>query len=188
MKPIGTFTTATPRAMSKGDAPEFDLILETDGSTKKTNPGPSAWGFVALGPFSNVIYEDCGVIPKHCTSNEAEYWALIHALRFAKDLGYVKRIEIRADSLTMIRQLEGKYGFRSEGLNHLATLVGDVLDTFDVVSLLWVPRKWNGHADALASAAFEHNKNAAVRRIKRDDFERMPEDHRLWEKEMNLDG
>ncbi len=166
--------------------PEFDLVIECDGATKKKTQariGPSSWGFVALGPWGNVIYEDCGVIPQHCTSNEAEYWAVIHALRFAKDLGYVKALEIRSDSLNMIRQLEGKYGFRSEALNHLATIVVDVLDTYEKVSLLWVPRKWNSHADALANAAFEHNKNAAIRRINRCEFEMMPQGHRDFEKE-----
>ncbi len=168
--------------MARGDeAPEFDLILETDGSTKKTNPGPSAWGFVALGPWGNVVYEDCGVLPQHGTSNEAEFWAAWHAMQFARDLGYVKRLELRADSLTMIRQLEGKYGFRSEALTRVAERVIEQMAFFDEVSLIWVPRKWNKHADALANAAFEHNKNAAIRRIDRASFEMMPEEHRQFE-------
>lgn len=168
-------------------APDYDLILETDGSTKKTNPGPSSWGFVALGPFDNVIYEDCSLIPQPCTSNEAEYWACLHALQFARDLGYVRRIELRADSLTMIRQLEGKYGFRSGDLNHLAEQALEMIAYFDKVDLLWMPRKWNGHANALAAAAFAHNRNSAMRAIDRKGFETMPPDHRDWERSLDDD-
>ncbi len=161
--------------------PEFQLILETDGSTKKANPGPSAWGFVAIGPWGNIVYEDCGVIPQHCTSNEAEFWAVWHALQFARDLGYVKTVEVRADSLTVIRQLEGKYGFRNEGLTRVAEKVIEQMAFFEEISLIWVPRKWNKHADALANAAFEHNRQAAIRRINRDAFEMMPSHHRDFE-------
>lgn len=170
--------------MSSGPNPEVDLILETDGATKKTNPGPSGWGFVALGPWENVIYEDCGLIPGAVTSNEAEYYAALKALEFAKDLGYPRSVEVRADSLTMIRQLQGRYGFRSTDLNEIADRVRSLMDVFDRVDLLWVPRRWNEHANALASAAFQGDKvQAAVRKIKRETFKKMPSGHRTFEME-----
>lgn len=169
-------------------APDYDLVVECDGSTKKTNPGPSGWGFVALSPFMSVIYEDAGLVPHECSSNEAEYYALLNALGFAKDLGYVRRIEVRADSKTMVRQLQYQNRFaKSEALNLLADKVQSMIGGFDVVDLLWVPRKWNQHANALANAAFlNEKKQAAIRRINRSDFEMMPEWHKnneleLWE-------
>lgn len=168
--------------MTRNEAPEFDIILETDGSTKKTNPGPSSWGFVALGPWNNVIYEDCGLIPQHCTSNEAEYVAVLQALVFARDLGYVKTLEVRSDNRAMVRHLEGQYELTNDNLNDMSALVTSVVPEFDRVSWLWVPRKWNKHADALANAAWEHNKNAAMRRINRSTFDMMPSEHRDWEK------
>lgn len=159
-------------------APEYDLVLETDGSTKRSNPGPSSWGFVALGPYNNIIYEDCGLIPQPCTSNHAEYWACLHALQFARDLGYVRRIELRSDSLTMVKQLRGQYGFRSDDLTELAGGVSEMIDTFERVDLIWIPRRWNGHANALAAAAFAHSRTAALRAIIRSNYETMPPEHR----------
>lgn len=164
--------------------PEWDVILETDAAVRHGNPGTATFGFVAISPFDNsVIYEDCGLLPGLMDSNEAEYWAVVKALQFAKDLGYPEVVELRSDSLTMIRQLTGQYNFRSDKLNRVATKVWELMRWFYRVDLIFIPRRWNGHADALSKAGFAHNKNTVMRGIVRSSYETMPSGHRLLDRD-----
>lgn len=164
--------------MAKHDT---DLILETDGSTKKTTPGPSAWAFVALSPWGSVVYEDCAVLPQPMTSNEAEYWGAVKALEFARDLGYPKKIELRSDSKTMINQLKGGYCFQNQDLANVAKKAADLLDCFELVQLYWVPRRWNEHANRLANAAFMQYPKREIAKIDRASLEKLPDDWKDWE-------
>lgn len=158
---------------------DTDLVLECDGSVKPTGAG--SWGYVALSPWGTVVYEECGLIPHICDSNEAEYWAAIKALEFARDLSYPKRIELRADSKTMIDQLRGRYLFRNESLSCVAEQAVVLLGLFEEVQLYWVPRRWNAHADGVANAAFSQYPRREIAKIDRASLEKLPEDWKDWE-------
>lgn len=165
--------------------PELDLTLECDGGCRNGNPGQGSYGFVALGPWDDVVYEDCGLLPGKITSNEAEGLAIIKALEFAKDLAYPQRIELRSDSKTLIRNLQNYYRFsKSDDLNSLLDRIQGLMDGFDRITLMWVPRRFLKHPHELASAAFlNERKQAAIRRIKRSDFEPIPFYHLLSERD-----
>lgn len=163
--------------------PDFDLAIEVDAAVKKKDhqrKGAASYGLVALGPFENVIYEACGRLPD-CDSNEAEFHAILKALEFAKDLGYPKRIEIRSDSRTCVRQLQGRYDFHNTELNGLSAQCIIAMKPFDRVLLLWCPREYNKHADKLANAAFDAKPQRAIRKIRREAFPRLPMSERVWE-------
>ena len=166
-----------------GDPPEHDLVLEVDGGFR-INSGVGSFGYVALGPFNNVLYEECGLLPGKSSSNEAEGHAILKALEFAKDLAYPRKIEVRSDSKNWIRNLQNQNSFsKSVALNDLSGKLQELSESFDLVDWLWVPRKWLRHSHELASAAFlNERKNAAIRKIKRSDFEGMPMSHRYAEK------
>jgi ribonuclease HI len=58
---------------------------------------------------------------------------------------------IRADSELMIRQLNGRYKIKSEGLKPLYIEVTQLLAKFETVSLKHIPREQNSEADKLAN-------------------------------------
>ena len=92
------------------------LIINTDGLSKG-NPGTAAIGATIKderGKMLATISKRIGIT----TNNVAEYQALIAALQKAIKLGGTQ-VVIRADSELMIRQLNGRYKIKSEGLKPL---------------------------------------------------------------------
>jgi len=126
------------------------LIINTDGLSKG-NPGTAAIGATTKderGKTLAAISKRIGIT----TNNVAEYKALIAALQQAKKMGGTQ-LEIRADSELMIRQLNGRYKIKSEGLKPLYIEATQLLTKFETVSLKHVPRELNAEADQLANDA-----------------------------------
>jgi ribonuclease HI len=126
------------------------LIINTDGLSKG-NPGTAAIGVTIKderGKMLATISKRIGIT----TNNVAEYQALIAALQKAIKLGGTQ-VVIRADSELMIRQLNGRYKIKSEGLKPLYIEVTQLLAKFETVSLKHIPREQNTEADKLANDA-----------------------------------
>ena len=126
------------------------LIINTDGLSKG-NPGTAAIGATIKderGKMLATISQRIGIT----TNNVAEYKALIAALQKAIKLKGTQ-VEIRADSELMIRQLNGRYKIKSEGLKPLYIEVTQLLAKFETVSLKHIPRELNTEADKLANDA-----------------------------------
>jgi ribonuclease HI len=126
------------------------LIINTDGLSKG-NPGTAAIGATIKderGKMLATISKRIGIT----TNNVAEYKALIAALQQAKKMGGTQ-VEIRADSELMIRQLNGRYKIKSEGLKPLYIEATQLLMKFEIVSLKHIPRELNTAADKLANDA-----------------------------------
>jgi ribonuclease HI len=124
------------------------LIINTDGLSKG-NPGTAAIGATIKderGKMLATISKRIGIT----TNNVAEYQALIAALQKALKLGGTQVI-IRADSELMIRQLNGRYKIKSEGLKPLYIEVTQLLAKFETVLLKHIPREQNTEADKLAN-------------------------------------
>jgi ribonuclease HI len=126
-----------------------------DGGSRG-NPGPAAVGAVVLDPTTDppevlaTVSEHIGV----ATNNVAEYLALIRALEVAVP-HEATRVEVRADSQLVIRQLEGRYRVKNEGLQPLFQRAQALLAPYAEVDLQHVPREENTEADALANAAMD---------------------------------
>ena len=88
------------------------------------------------------------------TNNVAEYQALISGLEAAADFG-AQRVEVRADSQLVIRQLEGRYRVKNPGLQPLYRRVMELLRSYAEVDLQHVYREENIEADALVNAALD---------------------------------
>ncbi len=126
-----------------------------DGGSRG-NPGPAAVGAVVLDPATDPpsVLESVSEHIGLATSNVAEYQALIRALEVAE--GHeATRVEVRADSQLLIRQLEGRYRVKNEGLRPLFRRVQELLARYPEVDLQHVPREENTEADALANAALD---------------------------------
>ncbi|MFZ4646469.1 MAG: ribonuclease HI family protein [Gemmataceae bacterium] len=127
-------------------------IAYTDGASRG-NPGKAAYAFVLLGPGGEV-YQEAECLGTQ-TNNQAEYAALLNALRRAAELG-IGALEIRSDSELMVKQMMGIYQVKNADLRDLfleakraaATLSGPI-------SYVHVRREANKLADSLCNDALD---------------------------------
>ena len=131
------------------------LLIYADGGARG-NPGPAAIGAVVLDPSTDpptnlaTISEAIG----RATNNVAEWRAVIAALEAAREYP-ARSIEIRADSLLVVRQLDGSYRVKQAHLKPLHQQARELLKRYDEVKLVHVPREDNIVADALVNAALD---------------------------------
>lgn len=127
----------------------------TDGGARG-NPGPAAIGAVVIDPSTTpptrlaAVSERIGT----ATSNVAEYRAVIAGLEAALEFP-AHAIRVRADSMLVIRQLEGLWKVKKEHLRPLHARARDLLANWADVDLAHVPREQNEDADFLVNAALD---------------------------------
>lgn len=126
--------------------------IHTDGASRG-NPGQAAYAYVIERPGAEDI-EEKGCLP-NTTNNIAEYTALIKALEHAQRLG-ARKLSVSTDSELMVRQIEGTYKVKNEGLRPLYEQIIDLLNEFESVNIHHVPRKQNARADRLCNEALDH--------------------------------
>ena len=123
------------------------LVLRVDGASKG-NPGEAGYGVVVQTPEGETvgeIAESIGV----ATNNVAEYRAFIRGLEEAKALG-ATQVRIFSDSELAVRQVNGIYKVKDQGLAKLHRQVKELLKEFRDWKVDHVPREQNTRADALA--------------------------------------
>ena len=126
-----------------------DAILWTDGAARG-NPGPAGIGALLKTPSGEVLSADSAYVGE-ATNNVAEYKALLLGLERALELG-VRRIEVRADSELLVKQINGQYRVKSPGLRPLFQAAIALLARFEASRLVHVRREHNSEADRLANA------------------------------------
>ena len=84
----------------------------------------------------------------------AEYLAVIRGLEEAMSLG-AERVQIRSDSELLVKQINGQYKVKNEGLRPLYLLVKVLMEKFTEVSFLHINREQNKEADWLANKALD---------------------------------
>ncbi len=125
----------------------------TDGGSRG-NPGDAGIGLVIYeGETGETIYE-LGDYIGQTTNNVAEYSALIRALELAAKFGGTK-LEIFADSELMIKQLNGQYKVKNEGLIPLYQKVRQLATKFQSCQYTHVRREKNKAADNMANLAMD---------------------------------
>ncbi|HEY6558046.1 MAG TPA: ribonuclease HI family protein [Polyangiaceae bacterium] len=131
---------------------DLDAILWSDGAARG-NPGPAGAGAVVKNGAGEVLAE-CSAYLGHTTNNVAEYKAVLLGLERALELG-IRRIEVRADSELLIKQLRGEYRVRHEALKPLYEAAQRLLARFEKKKLVHVRREQNGDADRLANLGID---------------------------------
>ncbi len=123
------------------------LTIFTDGASRG-NPGPAAAAaiFCRSGKFISKTAKFLG----EKTNNQAEYEALIMALKEAKKLK-AKKISCFLDSELIVRQLNHKYKIKDEKIIPLFIKVWNLMIGFESVEFAYVPREKNRQADTLAN-------------------------------------
>ena len=136
---------------------EIKYIIHTDGGARG-NPGPAGIG---------VVIEGAGEIKKYgeyigeATNNEAEYQAVIFALKKLKQLiGKEKtkseaEVEIHLDSELLASQLNGEYKIKEARLQKLFLEVWNLKQDFKSVIFTHILREDNRGADKLVNQALD---------------------------------
>lgn len=127
-------------------------VVNTDGGARG-NPGPGGVGLILRRPDGSIAARG-GAFLGSVTNNVAEYEALLWGMRAALALG-ARRLQVRADSELVVKQLRGEYRVKNEGLKPLFCQAQAVRRSFDVVEFVHVRREENAEADALANEAMD---------------------------------
>jgi len=135
------------------------LIVYTDGGSRG-NPGPSAIGVVLVDAVTEKVLHTYGERVENGTNNEAEYKAVIFALRkikalFGKESAKAMKVEVRADSELLVRQLNGIYKLSTEHIQKLFIEIWNLKTDFGVVMFTHVPREQNALADKALNEALD---------------------------------
>jgi 2-C-methyl-D-erythritol 2,4-cyclodiphosphate synthase len=148
-------TKLAPLPKAPPPPPGGELILYTDGASRG-NPGPAASGWVIFDAMGSIVHEDGNVLGQ-LTNNEAEYAALIEALKWVEaNLGVEYKLTLRMDSELIVKQLRGEYKIKAEHLRQTALLAMNTLAGFSDLKIEHVPRAQNARADALANRALDN--------------------------------
>jgi ribonuclease HI len=141
------------------------LIIYTDGGARN-NPGPAAIGVVICDEKGSAIKKYSEYIGE-TTNNEAEYQAVIFALKKVKLLFGKKRakkmtIEIRLDSELIAKQLNHQYKIKEENLQPLFIEVWNLILDFEQVHFKYISREENKEADRLVNQALDDQERSSA--------------------------
>ena len=128
-----------------------ELTIYTDGGSRG-NPGPAAYAYVIQQPGESDIEERCFL--GRTTNNIAEYTGLVKALEHARRLG-AARITVFSDSELMVKQLNGEYRVKNEGLLPLYQQAVQLRKGFAFAAIRHVRREFNKQADRLCNEAMD---------------------------------
>ena len=137
------------------------IIIYTDGGSRG-NPGPGAVGVVFCNEKGEIFKRYSQYLGENFTNNEAEYQAVIFALKkfkslFGKKLAKNSEIELRSDSELLIKQLRGEYKILEPKIQPLFIAVWNLKLDFKKVKFTRISREKNKEADRLVNEALDFN-------------------------------
>ena len=135
------------------------IIIYTDGGSRG-NPGPAAIGAAFCNEKEEVFKEYSQFLGNNLTNNEAEYEAVIFALKkfkllFGKKLAKSSIVEIRTDSEFLVKQINGEYKVLDSKIQPLFLQVWNLKLDFEKIKFRLISREKNKIADRLVNEAFE---------------------------------
>ncbi len=129
----------------------MELTIYSDGASRN-NPGEAGAGIYIL-PVGGEPVRIARYLG-HTTNNIAEYTAAIIGLEYAVEKRATK-VRLLADSELLVKQLNGQYKVKNEGLKPLYQKVKSLLAKIDSTEVKYIPREQNKEADALANKAID---------------------------------
>ncbi len=130
------------------------LIIYTDGGARG-NPGPAGLGVYITDEDGRVILEHSRFLGDR-TNNQAEYMAIVDALREAKTLG-AEEVAVFMDSELAVKQLNHEYKVKNAELAELFLKVWNMTQGFKKVTFTHVRREKNKEADRLVNIAIDRH-------------------------------
>lgn len=125
-------------------------IIHTDGGARG-NPGPAGIGVVIEADGEVYRFKE---FIGHATNNQAEYRAVLLALREAKRLG-LTHLEFVLDSELVVKQLRREYKIKDPELGKRFVEIWNLTPQFSTITYRHVPRAQNREADALVNQAID---------------------------------
>lgn len=138
------------------------LEAHFDGACTPMNPGGTAtYGAHVVDRFvAKVIYEGKGVVCEGpgATNNIAEYAGFIKVLEWLAQLEEPSETKIYGDSKLVLMQVTGAWRINAPHLLKLCNEAREKLKALHAkghqITLEWVPRELNTHADRLSKLAY----------------------------------
>ncbi len=135
------------------------ITIYTDGGSRG-NPGPAAIGVVFSNEKGQAIKEYSEFLGDDLTNNEAEYEAVIFALKkfkqlFGKKIAQESETELRSDSELLVKQLNGGYKVLDSKIQQLFLTVWNLKLDFKKVKFKLIGREKNQEADRLVNEALD---------------------------------
>jgi len=135
------------------------FVIYTDGGSRG-NPGRAAVGVVVCNEKSQVIKKYGEYLGNNLTNNEAEYEAVIFALKkfkslFGKTLSENTDIEIRSDSEFLVKQMNGEYKILDEKIQKLFIEAWNLRMDFKSIKFRHIAREKNKEADRLVNESLD---------------------------------
>ena len=128
------------------------LIIYTDGGARG-NPGPAGSG-IAIFDESGKLIKKFGKYLGEKTNNQAEYKALLAAIRKARELK-AEEVEFYLDSELVVKQMKREYRVKDKELAQLFLKIYNISLGFKKISFTHVPRELNKEADKLVNEAID---------------------------------
>jgi ribonuclease HI len=128
------------------------IIIFSDGGARG-NPGPAGIGAVLYDENKKIVAEISQYLGE-TTNNQAEYKALIAALKEAKRLK-AEELTCYLDSELVVKQLNREYKIKNKDLAPLFLEVYNLSLSFKKISFIHIPREKNTVADNLANKAMD---------------------------------
>jgi len=140
------------------------IIIYTDGGSRG-NPGKAAIGVVFCNEKGQTIKEYGEYLGDGLTNNEAEYLAVIFALKkfkalFGKAMLKVSEIEMRSDSELLVKQINGEYKILDEKIQKFFIEIWNLRIDFKKVKFKYIPRENNKEADRMANEALDSHEGS----------------------------
>lgn len=140
------------------------IIIYTDGGSRG-NPGKASVGVVFCNEKGQPFKEYSEYLGDNVTNNEAEYQAVIFALKkfkalFGKKLADTSELELRADSELLVKQLKGEYKILEPRIQQLFIEVWNLKTDFKKIHFVLVSRDKNKKADSLVNEALDKEGSA----------------------------
>ncbi len=129
------------------------LIIFSDGGARG-NPGPAGIGAMLYNEKKEKVAEVSKFLGVK-TNNQAEYIALIEALKKAKELG-ARELEVFLDSELVVKQLNREYKVKNKDLAPLFLEVYNLSLSFSKIVFKHIYREDNREADSLANEAMDN--------------------------------
>lgn len=130
-----------------------DVIINCDGASRG-NPGLSSSGLVFIDPQTDEVVVEGGEFLGVTTNNQAEYRAVLLALKIAYELD-VKTIKFKLDSLLVVNQMNGLWKIKNKDLWPINKLISEYKNLFKKVEFVHVRREFNKLADAMANRVLD---------------------------------
>ena len=136
------------------------ILIHTDGGSRG-NPGPAAIGVVIEGSTGK---HEFGEYIGETTNNEAEYRAVIFALKMLKQfIGSDKcresLIEFALDSELVVKQLNKEYKLKDKNIQNFFIEIWNLTFDFGRVSFRHIPREENCEADRIVNQVLDRERN-----------------------------